>query len=186
MARKILFCRAISGGGCIERVLEAEDDSGRGYNAETGDIILRFIGHPPDSPVQFDTTDGGVAGPLVIIIPKKNNPENLGDCRNLSCTPLFSKVLETFVLKQLKQETSFADSQYGGMKGCGVDLFLIDILDSLEDDRACANVISVDFEKAFNRMNHEACLQALANHGASDGTIRAVRSFLQELSLIHI
>ena len=49
----------------------------------------------------------------VIIIPKTSNPEGLSECRNLSCTPLLSKVLESFILKRLKEETRFSQSQYG-------------------------------------------------------------------------
>ena len=40
----------------------------------------------------------------VHLIPKKSNPENMKQLRNLSCTPLFSKVLESFVLKSLKSK----------------------------------------------------------------------------------
>ena len=94
----------------------------------------------------------------VILIPKKSSPEALAECRNLSCKPLFSKALETIVLERLKKETRFRASQYGGQKGCGADNFLFktweDILSGHEDDRACTNLISVDFEKAFNRMGH--------------------------------
>ena len=37
----------------------------------------------------------------VNIIPKNNAPANMGELRNLSCTPLFSKVLESFILSCL-------------------------------------------------------------------------------------
>ena len=39
----------------------------------------------------------------VTIIPKKPKPETLNETRNISCTPLFSKVLEYFVLEKLKE-----------------------------------------------------------------------------------
>ena len=81
----------------------------------------------------------------------------------------FLKILESFILKRLKEETSFSDTQYGGLKGCGVDHFLVktwdEVLSSLEDDRACVNLISVDFEKAFNRIDHLECLKALRTMG---------------------
>ena len=102
--------------------------------------------------------------------------------RQLSCTPLFSKVLESFILKRLKDETSLSDSQYGGLKGCGVDHFLVktwdEVLGSLEDERSCVNLISVDFEKAFNRMDRLECLKALRDHGASTRSLRLVGAFL--------
>ena len=36
---------------------------------------------------------------LVTLIPKKPNPSELSELRNLSCTPRFSKILESFILK---------------------------------------------------------------------------------------
>ena len=118
----------------------------------------------------------------VIIIPKCSVPTSLADCRNLSCTPLFSKVMESFLLKRLKKETSFAESQYGGMKGCGADHFLVktwnEFMEGLEDERACVSLVSVDFEKAFNRMGHKECLGALNDHGASEDSIKLAAAFL--------
>ena len=46
------------------------------------------------------------------VIPKKSNPSDPGECRNLSCTNLFSKVLETFVLQSLHSEIDLSDLQY--------------------------------------------------------------------------
>ena len=40
----------------------------------------------------------------VTLVPKKTTPEKLADCRNLSCTAFFSKVLEYFVLTRMKSE----------------------------------------------------------------------------------
>ena len=36
---------------------------------------------------------------FVTVIPKGLNPESLGQCRNISCTNLFSNVLESFMLQ---------------------------------------------------------------------------------------
>ena len=59
------------------------------------------------------------------IIPKKNSPDNANECRNLSCTNLFSKVLETFVLESIQSEIDTSSLQYGGIKGSGVNHFLV-------------------------------------------------------------
>ena len=90
----------------------------------------------------------------VTVIPKNSSPGSLNELRNLSCTPLYSKLLESFVLEELKREVKLSESQFGGVKGSGVDYFLIEswhkILSDLEDRRAGANIVSIDFEKAFN------------------------------------
>ena len=79
----------------------------------------------------------------VVVIPKNKNPNGLNDLRNLSCTPLFSKILETIVLERLKKETSVRPNQYGGIKGSSTELYLISawnkILEALDDGSAVAS-----------------------------------------------
>ena len=118
----------------------------------------------------------------VHLIPKSPSPSSLSELRNLSCTPMFSKVLESFILEDLKKETQLSDNQYGGRKGCSTDHFLIDmwqdILGIMDDNRASANIISIDFEKAFNRLDHAACIKSLKEGGASAQSIGLVSAFL--------
>ena len=40
----------------------------------------------------------------VTVIPKNSCPASMSELRNLSCTPLFSKVMESFILERLKSE----------------------------------------------------------------------------------
>ena len=98
----------------------------------------------------------------------------MSELRNLSCTPLFSKVLETFVLSKLKDEVKLSNNQYGGVKGCSTDHFLLHtwdkIIKNLEDENTAANIIAVDFEKAFNRMCHFKCLEAISDLGVEEKT----------------
>ena len=63
---------------------------------------------------------------IVTVIPKIPAPNTLGDLRNLSCTPLFSKVLEFFVLEDLKSTVKLSTAQFGGVKGISTDHFLIE------------------------------------------------------------
>ena len=51
----------------------------------------------------------------VTTIPKKPSPENLTELRNISCTPLLSKVMEYFALEQLKKEVYPDSNQFGGL-----------------------------------------------------------------------
>ena len=59
------------------------------------------------------------------VIPKKPNPNDENECRNITCTNLFSKVLETFVLQGLLSEIEVSSFQFGGIKGTGVSHFLL-------------------------------------------------------------
>ena len=123
----------------------------------------------------------------VSVIPKNAAPSGLSELRNLSCTPLYSKILESFVLDKLKEEVTISKRQYGGIKGSGTDHFLVDtwneIITTLEAPDTAANLISVDFAKAFNRMHHYHCLEALADLGAEMTTIDWVACFLYKRTM---
>lgn len=73
-------------------------------------------------------------------------------------------------------------NQFGGQKGCGTDHFLAHlwtgILENLEDSRGCNSLISLDFAKAFNRLDHTHILESYARLGACTEVIRVLASFL--------
>ena len=69
----------------------------------------------------------------VTIILKNNSPSELSELKNLSCTPLFSKVFESFLLEKLKEEITLSNRQYGGIKGCSTEHFLLDTWDQIMD-----------------------------------------------------
>lgn len=52
------------------------------------------------------------------------------------------------------------------------------IMTGLSGGENAVSLISVDFSKAFNRMEHQTCLVSLARKGASTDTIQMVGSFL--------
>ena len=118
----------------------------------------------------------------VNVIPKNNVPESPADCRNLSCTNFLSKVLERIVLRWAQQQVMPGHNQYGGQRGCATAHFLADILDQitdhLEDQRAAAILTSIDYSKAFNRLEHGAVLRAFKRAGASSQILSVLASFL--------
>ena len=120
----------------------------------------------------------------VTVIPKCPAPEDFNGLRNISCTPLFSKVLEHFVLERLQNEISPKLNQYGGTKGTGTAHYLVDawnsVLETIEDPGFIVNLTSVDFSKAFNTMSHEACVKKLMEKGASDQSLSMVAAFLEQ------
>ena len=78
-------------------------------------------------------------------------------------------------------------SQYGGIKGCSVDHMLVDmwedILGCMEGGKTAAMLLGVDYEKAFNRMEHAECVRQLRMLGASEGSISLVRPFLEDRAM---
>ena len=119
---------------------------------------------------------------FVTPIPKKAVPESLNDLRNISCTALFSKVYESFVLGWLTEQVGMRANQMGGMRGAGTEHYLVElyqlILESLEDPRASSVLTSIDYAKAFNRLDFGHCLEALASKGASSELLEVIASFL--------
>ena len=117
-------------------------------------------------------------------IPKKAIPESVNDIRNISCTQLFSKTYESFVLDWLSSEIAIRTNQYGGVKGSGSEHFLVQlwqqVLENLEDPRAASLLTSIDYSKAFNRLNYAACLNSLKSKGASSQSLRIIASFLTD------
>ena len=100
-----------------------------------------------------------------VIIPKTPNPTGLNECRNISCTPFLSKVLESIVQDDIRAEIPIDPSQYGGLKQSSVDHLLVDlyeaVLHPLDDGGHPSLVLSIDYEKAFNRMDHRQCIEQL-------------------------
>ena len=167
----------------------------------TGDPLTRFVNvHAAEfSPVLeriFNLVRRGAPWPKawrkeeVTVIPKGNSDsvESLDNCRNISCTSIFSKLLESYMLDDIQSEVSLESNQYGGQRGCGTDHLLAEMvtrtMQNLDDNRAVDTVISLDFRKAFNKMDHTICLRSLAAKGASNQTLQLVCSFLSERSMV--
>ena len=116
-----------------------------------------------------------------VIIPKTNNPSTLSECRNISCTAFLSKVLESVLFQDIKAEVAPDGSQYGGVKNCSVNHLLVDLFDKVlgaVDKGDAAIVMGIDYQKAFNRLDHHECLIQLERLGASPTTVELVRAFL--------
>ena len=65
---------------------------------------------------------------------------------------------------------------------CGTTHFLVNTMDEiiniLEDNRSAAILTSIDYSKAFNRLEHGPCLRAFADKGASNEIIKLLSTFL--------
>ena len=113
---------------------------------------------------------------LLTHLPKGKNPEDPSKCRNISCTNFLSKIMERIVLQYAKEQVQPKLNQFGGQKGCSTNHFLAEvwdqITDHLENNRTAAVLTPIDYSKAFNILEHAACLQSFADKGASNQLIR--------------
>ena len=119
----------------------------------------------------------------VTVLPKVRSPEGPNQCRNISCTNYLSKVLERVILGWAQENTNPKLNQYGGQKGCSTAHFLMEMWDQitecLEDSRAASVMTSIDYSKAYNRLEHKACLQSFARLGAPTEIIAILAAFLK-------
>ena len=121
---------------------------------------------------------------FVTPIPKTALPQSADDLRNISCTQLLSKVYESFVLGWLGEQVKLRRNQYGGVKGSGTEHYLIElwqkVLENIEDPRAASLLTSIDYSKAFNRLDFAHCLASLKSKGACQELINIIASFLTD------
>ena len=101
-------------------------------------------------------------------IPKVYPPSSKDDLRNISGTPFFSKLYESFLSAWLLPFVNpFLDpGQCGGLKGSSISHYLIKLLHFIHfnlDKREPHAVLLgvVDMSKAFNRMSHQQVIQDL-------------------------
>ena len=118
----------------------------------------------------------------VTVIPKKSIPSGFQDLRNISCTPLLSKIFEAHMLSRIEEETGLKNNQYGGVKRCSTTHMVVEMLQEMcenaEDYRTATAITAIDYSKAFNRLSYQHCLEAFRKKGASTPVIRILASFL--------
>ena len=123
----------------------------------------------------------------VTVIPKNSSPETFGELRNISCTPLVSKIMESYVLEWVMQEMTTKNNQYGGVRGCSGTHMVLKIwqkiLQNLEDRRAATVLTSIDYAKAFNRLSFQHCLKTFAAKGASGPILSLLAAFLTDRTM---
>ena len=124
-------------------------------------------------------------------IPKISQPETEDDLRPIALTPFFSKVMEQFVVKWLMDiiGDKLDIRQYGGTKGNSVSHYLIELINFIlfnQDSTEPTAVLAcfVDFDKAFNRQDHNILITKLSDMGVPPWLLKIVMSFLTNRSMI--
>ncbi len=127
----------------------------------------------------------------------KKNPKNCNKCtdcskanvkivlRPMSLLPLPSKILEKIIYKQyithLNEYRYINNKQYGFQKNKSTMTALIDFTDeiytSIENNHPFISVF-IDFQKAFDRLNHSILLHKLSFFGFTDNTIKFFVNYL--------
>ena len=105
--------------------------------------------------------------PNITPIQKLKQPQNEGDMRPISLTPILSKDLEDFVVTWMIEDVGeYIDArQFGSLKGSSTPYCLLDLihnwLPELENPGCYLRACFLDFSKAFDRINHTIVITKL-------------------------
>jgi hypothetical protein len=120
---------------------------------------------------------------LITLIPKKDNPETVNDYRPISLlnyslkflTKLLANKLQLVILKVVHE------NQYGFIKGRTIQDCLswaFQFLHIYHKSKKEIVLLKLDFEKAFDKIEHEVILQVLRHKGFSAKWINWIRAIL--------
>lgn len=125
----------------------------------------------------------------VIPFPKVSNPTEYGHLRCINILPALSKILERIMDRQIRQflnQYQVLPEKQSGFRAnhsCESALACItdDIFRSVDANKISA-LISLDFSKAFDMLNHKILHSILHYIGFSDNATNFIRSFLSDRS----
>jgi hypothetical protein len=119
----------------------------------------------------------------VIYIPKKPDPIAPGDYRPLSMLEVLYKIPSRILARRLSRTlpTIIGEHQHGFMTGKGIQepsLLATHIIQDAQITGKPLQLISLDIEKAFDRISHTIIIQALRAFGIPELLIRALRNYV--------
>lgn len=123
----------------------------------------------------------------VIPTHKKGNKTMIENYRPISILPVFSKVFEGLLHKQLMQyfecNNLFSQNQYGFRKNrgtCDTVLNLVDGVIKKLEQKQVVSFRSFDMSKAFDTIDHNTLCNKLAYYGVEPSAIETLRSYLSD------
>ena len=122
---------------------------------------------------------------IVHPLPKSLNPSSPSSLRPISLPPFLSKLLEHVCFRQLNRFFStnniIPSLQSGFRQHYSTTTSLLRISDSVLrafDRSLLTTIITLDFSKAFDTVNHDLLVAKLSYYGVSESALALLRSFL--------
>lgn len=117
------------------------------------------------------------------LIEKKKSPENLSDLRPIAITPIFSKLLESIVRKDILDDIlpSLNKQQFGGLKGSSPEHYISGLIQDIfvmKEKKLVPILLMWDFSSAFNCLLHRQVIDSAAALGLRQPLIRLLASYL--------
>ena len=121
----------------------------------------------------------------IIPIYKSEDPMEINNHRPISLINTISKIYEKIVHKQLykylEQQSILNKRQYGFRNNSSCEHAMLDLLNSLEECNAnaeLANLIFIDLSKAFDTISHDILISKLEHYGLQDLAINWIQNYL--------
>jgi len=125
----------------------------------------------------------------VVPIHKSGNENDPGNYRPIAITPVFSKIFEKLVAKQLlfflSKNNIITDDQFGFREGCSTTDAIFRVISSILEtfeDGGVSVAAFVDLSKAFDCVSHTVLLKKLNHYGVRGTASNFFKSYLSTRS----
>ena len=155
-------------------------------------VFARLLKPLINTSISQGSFPAGLKTANVIPIFKKGEITNLNNYRPISLLPVFSKVFEKIINKQLTAVIDngyIDDNQFGFRKGHSTEDAVLKFIDRIEKDMASKkHVVSVyiDVSKAFDSCDHRIIINKLKRTGLDNTGIQLMQSYLMNRKQIVI
>jgi retron-type reverse transcriptase len=118
-----------------------------------------------------------------VLIPKKNSPETVNDYRPISLMNVAPKLVTKILADRLQTEIIglIHKNQYGFIKSRTIQdclAWCFEYIHQCHQSRREATILKLDFEKAFDLVEHQVILHIMSSLGLPDNWIRWVTNIL--------
>ena len=123
----------------------------------------------------------------IVPIPK-SNPPTLNNLRPISLTCVFAKIFEDFVVDWILEDIRILNDkhQFGSLKGSSTTHYLVKLLDDIQKavdfPKHSAALITTDFSKAFDRIDHHILIEKFIHLGVRTSILPWICSLLSSRS----